>query len=75
MTAAAHYFGSLNMAAPTIKCRCGKVYTLDLKDAKRIRKRTAKHHGHNNQVRYYQCRYDTWHWTQQLEPPQKESDT
>ena len=51
------------------RCECGKVLTLDRRDAKRWYGIYATHNGHFNAVRYYQCRYGTWHWTSMLEPP------
>jgi hypothetical protein len=49
------------------KCDCGKVLSLDLEDAKKWWRIYADHNGNHNPVRYYQCRYGTYHWTTDLE--------
>jgi len=49
-----------------LRCQCGKVAGVNQKDAKRLRRYFAKRSGDTNQVRYYQCEHNGWHWTQQL---------
>ena len=49
------------------RCQCGKVLTLDRKDAKKWRRIYADHNGNHNETRFYQCRYGTWHWTSRIE--------
>ena len=58
----------LQMTRPTLRCQCGKVYCLDLADAKRVRRLVARERGGDNQVRYYECRWGGWHWTQLVDP-------
>ena len=60
----------LEMHRPTFRCRCGKVYAMSEKDADGMRRFIAKKNGGDNPVRYYECQFGGWHWTQQLEPPQ-----
>lgn len=51
---------------PMLRCRCGKVFAPSKDTAKSMRRQIAALKGHNNPVRYYQCEYDGWHWTEQL---------
>ena len=48
-------------------CACGKVLATDRADAKKWRRIYADHNGNHNEVRYYTCRYGTWHWTSRIE--------
>ena len=52
-----------------VRCRCGKVRSDSLKEAKRKRRRAAKSDGSINAVRYYQCDHGWWHWTSMLAKP------
>jgi len=51
---------------PLVRCKCGKVFNPTEKDARRTQRHVEKHKGNHNPVRFYQCKYMGWHWTQQL---------
>lgn len=59
--------GQLVLGRYSVKCKCGKVVGLNKADAEMQCRKFAKRHGSNNPVRYYQCQYGCWHWTQKLE--------
>jgi hypothetical protein len=45
-------------------CRCGKTFCMSEQDARRIVKRIQRRKGETNFVRFYECRWAGWHWTQ-----------
>lgn len=51
---------------PLVRCRCGKVFSPTLEDAKNAQASVEQKKGHQNPVRFYECRYGAWHWTQKL---------
>lgn len=58
----------LNLNIPLIKCRCGKTYSPTRAAAIKTRKHVAEKNGGSNPVRFYECRYKSWHWTSQVHP-------
>lgn len=51
---------------PSSMCRCGKVLHHSKDDARQGFRYYSKMHNHVNEVRYYECEYGGWHWTQRL---------
>ncbi len=60
---------TLRLSGPPhpFQCRCGKVAGVTRDDAKRMRRYYAQKSGTSNEVRYYQCEFNSWHWTSQLQ--------
>ncbi len=63
----------LVMNQPTTRCRCGKILCLNEQDARRIIRRIEKKKGHSNEVRLYECRYGSTHWTSQVHQQERAS--
>lgn len=59
--------GQLVMGRYTVRCRCGKVVGISLEDAQMQCRKFAKRHGHEDKVRFYRCRWGSWHWTRKLD--------
>jgi hypothetical protein len=53
-----------------IRCRCGKVATFSERAARNLYGEIKKHTGHGNSVRFYECEFGRWHWTQKDAGPQ-----
>ena len=48
-------------------CPCGKLRAKSLAEAKSQHQSAVARHGHNNEVRFYQCSvYGNWHWSSQI---------
>ena len=59
----------LKLNQPLIKCRCGKTFSPTRKEAEKTCEYVARLKGGTpNPVRYYQCKYNGWHWTRELQP-------
>lgn len=61
----------LRRALPSYQlCLCGKTYAATLGIAKNLKREIVARTGHEDQVRYYSCRYGSWHWTTLLDQPE-----
>lgn len=56
-------------------CMCGKVYGPTLAIAKNLKREIAARTGMTNPVRFYSCRFGSWHWTSQIEEPIEYQET
>lgn len=47
-------------------CPCGKAYAPNKAAARDLHNDYSKIHGNPRPVRFYECEYAAWHWTQQI---------
>lgn len=57
------------------RCHCGKLYSANQTEARKLYKQIARQHGHKDPVRYYQCRYGAWHYTRDLKREGRKNTT